>query len=125
MNAAIKQQFKKRHDGSRQHQGQSLTEYALILALVAASSILILAVVGVDIGNVFSRINQAIGFTEDNLPPGTIEVTVINSDGQGATDIYVYAFDGQGNWTGGYERTNSEGIALFGLPLLDEWQTTI
>ena len=95
------------------NRGQGLTEYALILALVAAASILILAAVGVDIGDVFARINQAIGFSENDLPPGTIEVTVLDSDGKGVADTYVYAFDGSGNWLGLYERTDSDGIALF------------
>ena len=95
------------------NRGQGLTEYALILALVAAASILILAAVGVDIGDVFARINQAIGFSENDLPPGTIEVTVLDSDGKGVADTYVYAFDGSGNWLGLYERTDSDGVALF------------
>jgi uncharacterized GH25 family protein/Flp pilus assembly pilin Flp len=94
-------------------QGQGLTEYALILALVAAASILILAAVGVDIGDVFARINQAIGFSDNDLPPGAIEVTVLNNNGNGVADIYVYAFDDSGNWLGLYERTDSDGIALF------------
>ena len=93
--------------------GQGLTEYALILALVAAASILILAAVGVDIGDIFARINQAIGFSDNDLPPGTIEVTVLDNDGKGVADSYVYAFDDNGNWLGLYERTNSDGIALF------------
>lgn len=94
-------------------QGQGLTEYALILALVAAASILILAAVGVDIGDVFARINQAIGFSDNDLPPGAIEVTVLNNNGNGVADIYVYAFDDSGNWLGLYERTASDGVALF------------
>jgi uncharacterized GH25 family protein/Flp pilus assembly pilin Flp len=93
--------------------GQGLTEYALILALVAAASILILAAVGVDIGDVFARINQAIGFSDNDLPPGTIEVTVLGNDGQGVANINVYAFDDNGNWLGLYGRTGSDGIALF------------
>ncbi len=101
---------KRTHHKSR---GQGLTEYALILALVAAASILILVVVGVDIGDVFARINQAIGFSDNNLPPGAIEVTVLANDGQGVADIYVYAFDGNGDWLGLYGRTGSDGIALF------------
>lgn len=93
--------------------GQGLTEYALILALVAAASILILAVVGVDVGNVFARINQAIGLSENDLPPGAIEVTVLDNAGKGVADTYVYAFDDKGNWLGLYELTDSAGVALF------------
>ena len=94
-------------------QGQGLTEYALILALVVAASILILAAVGVDIGDVFDRSNQAICLSDNDLPPGAIEVTVLNNNGNGVGDIYVYAFDDSGNWLGLYERTDSDGIALF------------
>lgn len=95
--------------------GQGVTEYALLLALVAAASILILAILGVDVGDVFTRIDQAIGFTESNpdLPPGTIEVTVLDNTGKGVADTYVYAFDETGNWLGLYTRTNSQGTALF------------
>lgn len=96
-----------------QSRGQGLTEYALILALVAAASILVLAAVGVDIGDVFARINKAIGFSENDLPPGAIEVTVLDNNSKGVADTYVYAFDDKGNWLGLYERTNNDGIALF------------
>ena len=100
-------------NGHHKSHGQGLTEYALILALVAAASILILAAIGVDIGDVFARINQAIGFSDNDLPPGIIEVTVLDNAGKGVADSYVYAFDDDGNWLGLYERTNSDGIALF------------
>jgi pilus assembly protein Flp/PilA len=95
------------------NRGQGLTEYALILTLVAATVILILAAVGVDIGDVFARINQAIGFTDNDLPPGTIEVTLLDNEGNGVEGSYVYAFDDKGNWLGLYKRTNSEGVATF------------
>ncbi len=93
--------------------GQGLTEYALILTLVAATVILILAAVGVDIGEVFDRINQAIGLSDNDLPPGTIEVTLVDDAGNGVAGSYVYAFDANGNWLGLYERTDSDGIATF------------
>lgn len=93
--------------------GQAVAEYALILVLVAAATILILAVIGVDIGGIFGRINQAIGIAEEDLPPGIIEVTVLDNNGLGVADTYVYAFDAQGNWTGLYAYTNSEGVAFF------------
>jgi Flp pilus assembly pilin Flp/uncharacterized protein YnzC (UPF0291/DUF896 family) len=101
---------KERSPGNR---GQSLTEYALILTLVAAAVILILVVVGVDIGDVFARINQAIGLTDNDLPPGTIEVTLLDNDGNGVEGSYIYAFDDKGNWLGLYKRTDSEGVATF------------
>jgi pilus assembly protein Flp/PilA len=41
--------------------GQGLVEYALILVLVAIVVIAILAILGPQIGNVFSQINNALG----------------------------------------------------------------
>ena len=41
--------------------GQGLVEYALILVLVAIVVIAILALLGPQIGNVFSRITNALG----------------------------------------------------------------
>ncbi len=40
--------------------GQGLTEYALILVLVAVVVVLIVAVLGPQIGNLFSRVTNAI-----------------------------------------------------------------
>jgi Flp pilus assembly pilin Flp len=93
--------------------GQGVTEYALILVFVMAASVLVLAVVGADVGDVFSRINFALGAAEDDSPPGTIEVSVIDANGNPVPDTLVYAFDGTGNWVGRSLRTNNEGIVLF------------
>ncbi len=46
----------------RREKGQGLVEYALILVLVAIVVIAILALLGPTIGNVFSRIIQALQF---------------------------------------------------------------
>ena len=93
--------------------GQSFAEYALILSLVAAGAILSLAVIGVDIRELFMRINDAFGIAADGLPPGTIQVTVWDSRGNGAGDIAVYVFDDKGSWTGSSKRTDANGNALF------------
>ncbi|MEJ2750652.1 MAG: hypothetical protein P8183_22510, partial [Anaerolineae bacterium] len=53
------------------------------------------------------------GLTEADLPPGTVEVTVLDNTGAGVADLNVYAFDEAGNWLGLYKRTNSQGTALF------------
>lgn len=42
-------------------EGQGLVEYALILVLVAVVVIAILAVLGPQIGNIFSRITNGLG----------------------------------------------------------------
>ncbi len=42
-------------------EGQGLVEYALILVLVAIVVIAILAILGPQIGNIFSRITSAFG----------------------------------------------------------------
>ncbi len=93
--------------------GQSFAEYALILGLVAAGAILSLAVIGVDTRELFMRINDAFGIAADDLPPGTIEVTVWDARGNTVGDVWVYAFDDNGSWTGSYKRTDANGIALF------------
>ncbi|MCB9419359.1 MAG: hypothetical protein H6667_06130 [Ardenticatenaceae bacterium] len=93
--------------------GQGLTEYALILTLVVAATVLILAVIGADTQDVLTRINQAFGLSDNDLPSDTIKVTVLDNGNQGAADIYVYAFDGDGNWLGLYGITDNEGAALF------------
>ena len=46
-----------------QEKGQGLVEYALILVLVAIIVIAILAILGPQIGNVFSRITSGLAHT--------------------------------------------------------------
>ncbi|MCP5100800.1 MAG: hypothetical protein GY943_35060 [Chloroflexi bacterium] len=95
-----------------EERGQSVTEYALILVLMMAASVFILAVIGVDVGEVFSRINLAVSL-EEQLPPGTIEVSVFDRAGNAVESTWVYAFDSSGNWAGKSIQTDSGGIALF------------
>ncbi len=45
---------------SKDEQGQGLVEYALILVLVAIVVIAILAIVGPQIGNIFSRVTNGL-----------------------------------------------------------------
>ena len=45
----------------KNEEGQGLVEYALILVLVAIVVIAILAILGPQIGNIFSRITNATG----------------------------------------------------------------
>lgn len=97
----------------RSNPGQSFAEYALILGLVAAGAILSLAVIGVDTKELYQRIYDAFGLVADDLPPGTIQVTVLDSEGNGAKDIWVYAFDDKGGWTGSYKKTDESGSVLF------------
>ncbi len=47
----------------KRQEGQGLVEYALILVLVAIVVIAILAVLGPQIGNVFSQISSGLGGT--------------------------------------------------------------
>ncbi len=47
----------------RNEEGQGLVEYALILVLVAIVVIAILALLGPQIGNIFSRITSGLGGT--------------------------------------------------------------
>lgn len=93
--------------------GQGLMEYALILALVAAGSILMLAIVGGDVGDVFSRVANSLDTNDPDFPPGTIAVSVMNEQKQSVSGTWVYAFNDAGDWTGVYQQTNSEGVALF------------
>ena len=46
-------------------EGQGLIEYALILALIAVVVILILVLLGPQIGNLFSQVNPCIGLLND------------------------------------------------------------
>ncbi len=46
-----------------QEQGQGLVEYALILVLVAIVVIAILAILGPQIGNIFSRVTNGLAGT--------------------------------------------------------------
>ena len=43
--------------------GQGLVEYALIIVLVSIAVIIILTTLGTQVGNVFTRITTALGFT--------------------------------------------------------------
>lgn len=43
-------------------QGQGLSEYALVLSLVAIVVIAVLALLGPQVGNVFGRVNYALGY---------------------------------------------------------------
>ncbi len=88
-------------------------EYALILAFIAAGSILTLAAVGGDVGDVFSRVIDSISSNDPDLPPETIAVSVLNEQSQGVAGTWVYAFDEAGDWTGLSKQTDSEGVALF------------
>jgi pilus assembly protein Flp/PilA len=47
----------------KNEEGQGLVEYALILVLVALAVIAILTIMGPQIGNIFSRVTNAIGGT--------------------------------------------------------------
>ena len=47
----------------RDEEGQGLVEYALILVLVAIVVIAILAIVGPQIGNIFSQVTNGLGGT--------------------------------------------------------------
>lgn len=124
----IKNPLKKKQcqPGSRAQSGQGLTEYALILSLVALVAVGTLLIVGPDVGDVFSRITAGIAGLveeeEDDLPDGVIEVTVSDVQSEPITGAYVYAFDGNGDYLGeygrnqtgsAYGRSNSEGIATF------------
>lgn len=99
------------------NQGQGLLEYGVLLVLVAAAALLALAAMGTDVRDVFSQIVQSTDSTvvenKKDLPPGMIEVVVLDEKGQGIGSTWVYAFDGNGNWIGLYQRTNEEGIARF------------
>ena len=46
-----------------EEQGQGLVEYALVLVLVAIVVIAILAILGPQIGNIFSRVTDGLGGT--------------------------------------------------------------
>ena len=41
-------------------EGQGLVEYALILSLVSVATIVVLGVIGTDVGNVFSDVTSAL-----------------------------------------------------------------
>ncbi len=47
----------------REEKGQGLVEYALILVLVVIVVVAILTIMGPQIGNIFSRITNALGGT--------------------------------------------------------------
>ena len=47
----------------QEEKGQGLVEYALILVLVAIVVIAILAILGPQIGNIFSRVTSGLGGT--------------------------------------------------------------
>ncbi len=95
------------------NRGQSVTEYVLILAVVAAGVTLSLAILGTSLSGAFGRIVQSIAALDSDLPPGTIEVSVFDEQGRRASGMWVYAFDDSGRWAGLSKQTDGEGAAVF------------
>lgn len=48
---------------NREHMGQGLVEYALLLVLIAVVVIVVLALLGPQVGNVISRVNAALNYS--------------------------------------------------------------
>ena len=57
VNEAMKKSFRKLYRGLKGRKGQSLVEYALILALIAVVAILVLKGIGGHVNNTLSAVN--------------------------------------------------------------------
>jgi len=84
--------------------GQTVTEYALILGLVTGVVIAVLALLGPQIGDIYSQLF----FT-----PEKVRVSVVDDVDQGVEGIWVYEFDGNGASTGNYGQTDASGSIEF------------
>ena len=57
----------------RQDQGQTLVEYAVLAALIAVASILFLSAIGLDIAEIFDKVENAFGIGSPNtVGPGGV-----------------------------------------------------
>ncbi|RMG89752.1 MAG: hypothetical protein D6706_20770 [Chloroflexi bacterium] len=95
--------------------GQGLIEYAILLALVALGAVGTLAVVGTDVGEVFSRITA--GLNGESGPPESVTVQVVDASGRGIPNVRVYAFTESGRYFGRTGVTDKNGEYTFA-----DWQ---
>ena len=91
--------------------GQSQTEYAMALVLVAIVAIGALALVGTAASGVFGRTVDFLSGAEENA--NHIVVTAVDAEGRGIQNIRIYAFHENGRYTRRYGNTNAEGELVF------------
>ena len=60
LNAEILRAYAALRDRLDREEGQALVEYALILALIAIVSIVVLQLLGVNVSRIFNRVNTAL-----------------------------------------------------------------
>jgi pilus assembly protein Flp/PilA len=60
LNAEILRAYAALRDRLEREEGQALVEYALILALIAIVSIVVLQLLGVNVSRIFNRVNTAL-----------------------------------------------------------------
>ena len=108
----------------RSETGQGLLEYALIVAFVAVVAIVTLALLGPEIGNVFSEVVAGLearqevaagdgGEEPEEEPGATLAVRVVDQAGDGIASVTVHAFDADGEYLGLVRTTDGTGRALF------------
>ena len=104
--------------------GQGLLEYAIIVAFVAVVAIVTLALLGPEIGNVFSEVSANLesrqqvadggsGAEPEEEPGATLSVRVLDQAGGGVASVTVHAFDADGEYLGLVRTTDGTGQALF------------
>jgi len=60
LNAEILRAYSALRDRLQREEGQALVEYALILALIAIVSIVVLNLLGVNVSRIFNKVNTAL-----------------------------------------------------------------
>ena len=60
LNAEILRAYAALRDRLEREEGQALVEYALILALIAIVSIVVLQLLGVNVSRIFNKVNTAL-----------------------------------------------------------------
>jgi len=79
--------------------GQGLVDYVLLLALISLSAIVVLTLVGTNVGEVFDRIKH--GFdAEEVIPADQMVVSVVDAAGKGVANVRVYGLNEKGWYLG-------------------------
>lgn len=97
----------------RSEDGQGLVEYALILVLIALVVIVVLALLGPEIGNVFSRIVDRIGVLDEEGNGDDDDendvVVITRADYDSGTEVLHFDATSDGHWYSTVTMTASPG----------------
>jgi Flp pilus assembly pilin Flp len=93
--------------------GQAVTEYVLLLALMALAVVGALTLMG---GSVRDALGQLVGDEEVGEGSGKITVTVTAENGQGIPDVPVFVYDENGIYQKVTGKTDQTGTVSFDLP---------